>query len=255
MRIDWPSGSIPSDEPQCGFLNELCTKDDGHVASMIVAGVLGLVLFCSIVITISIYRKWKVELEIEGLLWKIESHEIKGFFNNDIVSSPSKVCRLKSRKSSRPINPQTFILHQLSLVSAASYGSRCSNQVWTTTGRFRGAIVRIKELKFTRKKDMSRELMKEFRTLRDLRHDNINSFIGELIFFFFFLFVHSCLVSYFVGFKKKQTTIGEFLPDTLTSIDICSQARVKNWLLIFAFLTFVMSGGITSKSKRTNLKI
>lgn len=39
-------------------------------------------------------------------------------------------------------------------------------------------IVRIKELKFTRKKDMSRELMKEFRTLRDLRHDNINSFIG-----------------------------------------------------------------------------
>lgn len=91
MRIDWPSGSIPSDEPQCGFLNEHCTKDDGHV-SMIVAGILGLILFCSIVITISIYRKWKIELEIEGLLWKIEAHEIKGFFNNDIVSSPSKVC-------------------------------------------------------------------------------------------------------------------------------------------------------------------
>lgn len=92
LRIDWPSGSIPSDEPQCGFENELCTKDDGHVTSMIVAGVLGLILFCSIVVTISIYRKWKIELEIEGLLWKIEAHEIKGFFNNDIVSSPSKVC-------------------------------------------------------------------------------------------------------------------------------------------------------------------
>ena len=91
MRIDWPSGSIPSDEPQCGFMNEQCTKDDGHVTSMIVAGVLGLILFCSIVITISIYRKWKIELEIEGLLWKIEPQEIKGFFNNDIVSSPSKV--------------------------------------------------------------------------------------------------------------------------------------------------------------------
>lgn len=62
-------------------------------------------------------------------------------------------------------------------MSAASYGSRY--QVWTTTGRFRGVIVRIKELKFAKKKDMSRELMKEFRTLRDLRHDNINSFIGE----------------------------------------------------------------------------
>lgn len=69
---------------------------------------------------------------------------------------------------------------QLSLVSAASYGSRCSNQVFTTTGKFRGVVVRIKELKFSRRKDMSRELMKEMRLLRDLRHDNINSFIGQL---------------------------------------------------------------------------
>ncbi|KAL7044491.1 hypothetical protein ACKWTF_001922 [Chironomus riparius] len=157
LRIDWPSGVIPTDEPQCGFLNEQCIKDDRHVISMIIAGSLGLILFCSVVVTISIYRKWKTELEIEGLLWKIEPNEIKGYFNNDIVSSPSK----------------------LSLVSAASYGSRY--QVWTTTGKFRGVIVRIKELKFSKKKDMSRELMKEFRTLRDLRHDNINSFIGACV--------------------------------------------------------------------------
>lgn len=58
---------------------------------MVAAGVLGLVLFCAGVITMSIYRKWKIELEIEGLLWKIDTHEIKGYFNNDIVSSPSKV--------------------------------------------------------------------------------------------------------------------------------------------------------------------
>ena len=91
MRIDWPSGVIPTDEPQCGFLNEQCIKDDRHVISMIIAGSLGLILFCSVVVTISIYRKWKTELEIEGLLWKIEPNEIKGYFNNDIVSSPSKV--------------------------------------------------------------------------------------------------------------------------------------------------------------------
>ena len=51
--------------------------------------------------------------------------------------------------------------------------------MWTTTGQLRGVIVRIKELKFSKRKDVSRELMKEFRTLRELRHDNINSFIGE----------------------------------------------------------------------------
>lgn len=110
-------------------------------------------------VTLSIYRKWKIELEIEGLLWKIDSTDIKGYFNNDIVSSPSK----------------------LSLVSAASFGSRCSNQVFTTTGKFRGVVVRIKELKFARKRDISRDIMKEMRLLRDLRHDNINSFIGACV--------------------------------------------------------------------------
>uniref|UniRef100_A0A1B0CUZ5 Guanylate cyclase n=1 Tax=Lutzomyia longipalpis TaxID=7200 RepID=A0A1B0CUZ5_LUTLO len=159
VKIDWPGDDRPFDEPSCGFMNELCPRDDTHITSMVVAGILALVLFCAGVITMSIYRKWKIELEIEGLLWKIESHEIKGYFNNDIVSSPSK----------------------LSLASAASFNSRCSNQVFTTTGRFRGVVIRIKELKFARKKDISRDIMKEMRLLRDLRHDNINSFIGACV--------------------------------------------------------------------------
>jgi guanylate cyclase, other len=152
IRIDWAGEEKPFDEPSCGFDNELCPKDSTHITSMVVAIVLGLVLFCVGVITMSIYRKWKIELEIEGLLWKIDAHEIRGFFNADIVSSPSK----------------------LSLISAQSYGSKCSNQVFTATGRFRGVTVRIKELKFSRKKDISRDIMKEMRLLRELRHDNIN---------------------------------------------------------------------------------
>lgn len=67
------------------------------------------------------------------------------------------------------------------MVSAQSFGSRCSNQVFTSTARLRGAVVRIKELKFLRKKDMSREIMKEMRLLRELRHDNVNSFIGACV--------------------------------------------------------------------------
>ncbi|KAH8323965.1 hypothetical protein KR074_002395 [Drosophila pseudoananassae] len=158
--IDWPSGGEkPTDEPMCGFANELCKKDDTHYTSTVAAVVLGVLLFCSGVITMSIYRKWKIELEIEGLLWKIDSNEIKGYTGNDIVSSPSKV----------------------SIMSAQSYGSRWTNQFVTSTGQLRGAVVRIKELKFPRKRDISREIMKEMRLLRELRHDNINSFIGACV--------------------------------------------------------------------------
>ncbi|XP_052890825.1 receptor-type guanylate cyclase Gyc76C-like isoform X1 [Anopheles moucheti] len=157
--IDWPGSDRPMDEPSCGFMNEHCMKDDTHIMSMVVAGVLALILFCAGVITMSIYRKWKIELEIEGLLWKIDPGDIKGYFNTEIVSSPSK----------------------LSLASAQSFGSRCSNQVFTPTARFRSVVVRIKELKFSRRKDISREIMKEMRLLRDLRHDNINSFIGACV--------------------------------------------------------------------------
>ncbi|BFF97986.1 receptor-type guanylate cyclase Gyc76C-like [Drosophila madeirensis] len=158
--IDWPSGGEkPTDEPMCGFANELCKKDDTHYTSTVAAVVLGVLLFCSGVITMSIYRKWKIELEIEGLLWKIDPNEIKGYSGNEIVSSPSKV----------------------SLMSAQSYGSRWTNQFVTSTGRLRGAVVRIKELKFPRKRDISREIMKEMRLLRELRHDNINSFIGASV--------------------------------------------------------------------------
>lgn len=91
MKIHWPGEDRPFDMPSCGFENELCPRRDTHVMSMIIAGILGLVLFCAAVIVMSIYRKWKIELEIEGLLWKIEPQEISGYFGNDIVASPSKV--------------------------------------------------------------------------------------------------------------------------------------------------------------------
>ena len=46
------------------------------------------------------------------------------------------------------------------------------------TATYRGAHVRINELKFNKKRDISREIMKEMKIMREIRHPNINSFIG-----------------------------------------------------------------------------
>ncbi|CAK1552126.1 unnamed protein product [Leptosia nina] len=159
LPIDWPDSVKPEDEPSCGFLNEKCPKDDSQITSLVVAGTLAVALFCTLVVTISIYRKWKIEQEIEGLLWKIDPHEIAGYLGSGFVWSPSK----------------------LSLASGISGESKCCTQIFTPTAQYKGNVVRIKELKFSKKKDISREIMKEMRLLRDLRHDNLNSFIGAVV--------------------------------------------------------------------------
>lgn len=69
----------------------MCSKTDTHMNSIIAAAVLAILLFCAGVITMSIYRKWKIEQEIEGLLWKIDRNEIHGYFERDIINSPSRV--------------------------------------------------------------------------------------------------------------------------------------------------------------------
>lgn len=92
LPIDWLNKDKPADEPSCGFNNEKCSEESTHIFSLVVAGILAVTLFCAVVITISIYRKWKIEQEIEGLLWKINPADINGYRGKDIVASPSKVC-------------------------------------------------------------------------------------------------------------------------------------------------------------------
>ncbi|XP_047001211.1 receptor-type guanylate cyclase Gyc76C-like [Schistocerca americana] len=158
IRIEWAGPNKPEDEPSCGFKNELC-PEDSKFGSIVTAGVLAGVLFFTAFFILTMYRKWKIDQEIEGLLWKIEPSELKGFHTNDIVSSPSK----------------------MSLVSATSFESKCGPQWFATVGQYRNLRVRVKELKFSKKRDINRDIMKEMRILRDLRHDNVNSFIGACI--------------------------------------------------------------------------
>lgn len=90
--MEWPGKNKPEAEPGCGFLNEHCPKDDTHGHSIIAAAILAIILFCVAVITMSIYRRWKIEQEIEGLLWKIDPSDIHGYPHHDnLMSSPSKV--------------------------------------------------------------------------------------------------------------------------------------------------------------------
>lgn len=64
----------------------------------------------------------------------------------------------------------------MSLVSVGSFG-----QVWCNTAHYKGAVVRVKELKLQKKHVISRQTMKEMRYMREMGHPNINSFYGAVI--------------------------------------------------------------------------
>jgi hypothetical protein len=76
-KIDWPKGFKPLDEPICGYHEEKCQAGKG--VTEVVAGVLGGILLFAGLLTIGVYRKWKIEQEIEGLLWKINPECLQNY--------------------------------------------------------------------------------------------------------------------------------------------------------------------------------
>ena len=75
--FDWPKGFKPLDEPACGYHEEKCQGGKG--VTEIAAGILGGLLVFALILTLSVYRKWKIEQEIEGLLWKINPECLQNY--------------------------------------------------------------------------------------------------------------------------------------------------------------------------------
>ena len=126
-------------------------------------------LLVAILVTLMFYRKWKIEQEIEGLLWKINIESL-------LVSC--MICRIKLRKiATKDLNTKenysTFFFSQGyrgdkmdtypsrqslgSILSGESRGSRYLGN-YCQTATYRGSCVRYKELYFNdgKCKNMSR---------------------------------------------------------------------------------------------------
>nr|CFW94229.1 Eka-Guanyl cyclase protein [Euperipatoides kanangrensis] len=155
--IEWSRGKVPLDEPVCGFDAEKC-KPEKVWTMEIVGGTLGGLLAVAITVAFIAYRNWRFEQEIAGLLWKVDIKDI-GFGSRAMTNS------------------------RLSLVSCNSFESRFGGtQVFTQTGRYKGTLIALKRLQFSKKNlDISRQTKMEMKLMRDLRHDNINAFIGACV--------------------------------------------------------------------------
>ncbi|PNF22648.1 hypothetical protein B7P43_G07108 [Cryptotermes secundus] len=164
--IEWVSGRPPISEPPCGFRGEKCITHTGEIAAG-VAG--GLMLFLAVVLLV-LYRNWRYEQELDSLLWKVDYRDIQ--INED--QQPHSNASL-STKITRAIQP-LIRTSQVSLSSNPDADFRYST-IYTQIGIYKGRIFAIKKVG-KKSVDITRDMKKELKMMRDLRHDNLNAFIG-----------------------------------------------------------------------------
>ncbi|KAH3862698.1 receptor-type guanylate cyclase Gyc76C-like [Dreissena polymorpha] len=160
-EIHWASGEPPVDAPECGYRGEKCIPPKTYTLE-IIGGVLGGLALVSFIVVLVIYRNWRYEQEIAGLLWKIHREDLK---MSESMTNSDRRDSIGSR----------ITLSQLSMDSRMSF-----TQVYARTGGYKGQIV---ALKMYEKKNLyvSRRMKKEMKLMRDLRHNNINTFLGACI--------------------------------------------------------------------------
>ncbi|XP_078611420.1 receptor-type guanylate cyclase Gyc76C-like [Branchiostoma floridae x Branchiostoma japonicum] len=154
--IDWVGGDPPLVEPPCGFRGQRCVSPPDFAAE-ISSGVIGGVCLILFIIGLIVYRNYKYESELARMLWKIDY--------KDIVR---RGMRSRINNSSRYLN-----VSQLTMNSDTA-------QVFAHVGYYKGATVAIKWV-HKNHVDLTRSVRKELKLMKDLRHDNIATFIGACV--------------------------------------------------------------------------
>uniref|UniRef100_A0A182VU62 Guanylate cyclase n=1 Tax=Anopheles minimus TaxID=112268 RepID=A0A182VU62_9DIPT len=145
--IMWLKGRPPLAEPICGFYNEKCrpkAKDWRYIT-----GALVVILFMAI-FTIILFKHYRYEQTLACLLWKVDMKDVI------LITSPDALYNNELRKNL--VCQQSIMVNRL----------------------YRGNIVAIKYL-HKRSIDITRNIRKELKQMREIRHENLITFVGASI--------------------------------------------------------------------------
>ncbi|XP_022917688.1 guanylate cyclase 32E [Onthophagus taurus] len=160
-EIDWVAKKPPIAIPKCGFRGEKCESKTAEILSYILGGIFSVVL----VLLFGLYRNWTYEKALDSLLWKVDFKDIQ-------MCDEMKQIGTKLTRALHPMMRTS----QVSLSSNPDADFRYSS-IYTQIGIYRGRVFAIKKI-HKKSIDITREMKKELKMIRDLRHNNLNGFIG-----------------------------------------------------------------------------
>lgn len=167
ITIKWPGGRTgpPRDSPECGFHGELCIKPIGEdVKTKIIAGVSGALALLALLLLLNIYRQYRLERELKSLLWKVDYNE---------------VCFEKKRNSMTSLGSNLPKENDPDML-APLLDDEDELYKYTAIAVYKGNLVAVKRLA-KKSVDLTRTVLMELKQMRDLRHDNLNPFIGACV--------------------------------------------------------------------------
>ncbi|XP_022796077.1 atrial natriuretic peptide receptor 1-like [Stylophora pistillata] len=165
--VMWPGGTtkVPLGRPPCGFDNEFCqqaAKEEDPSWPYILAGSLAFVLVVLILVGFFLWqRKQAFEASLLAQTWKVKYDDIKW---------PKNKGKLGSRKS-------------MQSMAGSDQGDALDDirgQIFAVLGIYEGNSVAVKKL-HKAKVALEREVMLELKEMKDINHQNVNTFIGACI--------------------------------------------------------------------------
>ncbi|CAG5129400.1 unnamed protein product, partial [Candidula unifasciata] len=136
----------------------------------ITGGIFSGLVVTAVVVSLLVYRNWRYEQEIEGLLWKIDRSLIQ--FPEMPADCCNKTSCLCYGHSGSPTCCNAFVM---SLESRNSLV-----RVFSFIGKYKGQTVALKTYNMGTSALSRREKM-EMKLMRELLHKNVNTFIGACL--------------------------------------------------------------------------
>ncbi|XP_046567278.1 atrial natriuretic peptide receptor 1-like [Haliotis rubra] len=165
MTIHWPgtSGLPPQNTPRCGFRGDapVCSDGDSVPIYVVVVLVLFGIIIVVLISTFLIYRRVRLERDLKDMSWRVCLNDVKfrSKDNDSVRFSKTSIAWLGDS------NP-----------NSEDVGEQCFAKI----GIYKGETVALKKVECD-KIDLTRNVLMEFKQVRDLQHENLTRFVGAVI--------------------------------------------------------------------------